>query len=211
MNNALLVIAIMAIAGGLGGLANYLTTQLDDNESHPLLKRVTVGSIAAIVVPAFLTLISSSIIKEQMTATDYFVFAGFCLLAGFSSKAFLTSMSKGLLDRVKSVEERQLTLESEVDPILEKETEIDDDDTTELTGLNLNEVDEKVLDALANTNYTRRYLKGVVSETKHNEQDVFASLQKLKGMELVRQSTNNKSQLFWLTHKGRKTVRDLTS
>lgn len=199
----------MAIAGGLGGLANYLTSQIDDNEANPWQKRVVVGAIAAAVVPAFLTLISSSIIKEQMTSTDYFVFAGFCLLAGFSSKAFLTSMSKGLLDRVKNVEERQSTLELEVDPILEKETEIDEDELSELASLNLIETDKKVLDALANPKFTRRYLKGIVTDTQISQMEVLDSLQKLKDMELVKQRTNNKSELFWLTHKGRKTVRDL--
>lgn len=208
MNNELLVLFIIVVSGGLGGLANYLTTDIEANEVMPLIKRVAVGAIAAVVVPAFLSLISSSTIKDAMTPTDYFVFAGYCLLAGFSSKAFLTSMSKGLVDRLKVVEERQSTLESEVDPILEKETELDDE-AMEVKAFNLSENDQVVLEALGNPKYTRRYLKGIVTETNLEKQEALISLDKLKVMELVRHRTNNNSELFWLTHKGRKTIRDM--
>lgn len=210
MNDEWLVLFIIIVSGGLGGLANYLTTDIEANEVMPLVKRVTVGAIAAVVVPAFLSLISSSTLKDVMNPTDYFVFAGYCLLAGFSSKAFLTSMSKGLVDRLKVVEERQSTLESEVDPILEKETELDDDEAMEVKALNLTEIDQIVLGALGNPKYTRRYLKGIVAETNLDKQEALVSLDKLKAMELVRHKTNNNSELFWLTHKGRKTIRDMT-
>lgn len=198
----------MIITGGLGGLANYLTTQLNDDEKHPMAKRVTVGAIAAVAVPAFLTLISSSIISDSMSQTDYFVFAGFCLLAGFSSKAFLTSMSKGLLDRVKNVEERQSTLESEVEPVLEKETELDEEEASEISALSLTESDKSVLNALANPKYTRRYLTGVVAETKLARSIVLDSLNKLRAQDLVRYRAN-KGELYWLTHFGRRTARDM--
>lgn len=209
VNNEVLVLFIIIVSGGLGGLANYLTTDIENHEERPLFKRVVVGAIAAVVVPAFLNLISSSTISDVMSSTDYFVFAGFCLLAGFSSKAFLTSMSKGLVDRLKSVEERQSTLESEVDPIVEKETELDDDEALEVKSLNLSENDQIVLAALGNPKYTRRYLKGIVAETNLDTQQALLSLEKLKAMELVRHKTNNNSELFWLTQKGRKTIRDI--
>lgn len=197
------IVAIMLIAGGLGGLANYLTTEIEDDEKFPAWRRVIVGAIAAIAVPAFLDMISSEIISGTMKAKDYFVFAGFCLLAGFSSKAFLTSMSKGLLDRVKNMEDRQKSLESEVDPILEKETEPDQDEQSDGLLTDLTEQQKTVLKALANPNYTRRYLKGIISETALDIAEVSHALKQLKNLQLVRHRTNKSSELYWLTQKGR--------
>ncbi len=197
------IVAIMLIAGGLGGLANYLTTEIEDDEKFPAWRRVIVGAIAAIAVPAFLDMISSEIISKDMDVKNYFVFAGFCLLAGFSSKAFLTSMSKGLLDRVKNMEDRQKSLESEVDPILEKETEPDQDEQPDGLLTDLTEQQKTVLKALANPNYTRRYLKGIISETALAITEVSHALNQLKDLQLVRHRTNKSSELYWLTQKGR--------
>jgi hypothetical protein len=135
----------MLASGALGGLANALTTTLNDEESYPILKRIIVGTIASIAVPAFLNMISSSILKEDMSSLDYFIFAGFCLIAGFSSKSFLTSMSKRLVERLNKIENQQDELKSEVAPILDKETEIEDSEIDNQQDFNIEDQDRKVL------------------------------------------------------------------
>lgn len=205
------IVAIMLIAGGLGGLANYLTTEIEDDEKFPAWRRVIVGAIAAIAVPAFLDMISSEIISKDMDVKNYFVFAGFCLLAGFSSKAFLTSMSKGLLDRVKNMEDRQKSLESEVDPILEKETEPDQDQQSGDLVSTLSDEEKEVFKALANPNYSRRYFYGVVTETGLEKLQVNNALKTLKDLDFVRCRTSKGRELFWLTQKGRLSIRKLQS
>ena len=203
MTDLMCMLILMLFAGSLGGLANYLTTEIEDDEQHPLLRRVVVGAIAALAVPVFLKTISSELISESMTLEDHLVFAGFCLLAGFSSKAFLTSMSKGLQDRLKSVEDRQKSLESEVDPILEKETEPAQDEQFDGLLSDLSQHQKTVLNALANPNYTRRYLNGILAETALDIADVNHALNQLKDLQLVRHRNNKNSELYWLTQKGR--------
>ena len=118
-----IVIAIMIGGGSLGGIASYLSSSISKGEERPLLKRVVLGIAAAVVVPLLLSMISSSILSDDSKLMNYFTFASFCVVAGFSSKAFLTSISKRIIERIETVEDRQSELEEEVDPLLVKETE----------------------------------------------------------------------------------------
>lgn len=95
----------MLVAGGLGGLAAFLTS------AKPAAVTVRfgawgfclVGMIAALTVPLFLSLLQSKVLDDVETGENpetYLIFASFCILAGFSAKGFLTSLSDRVINEL---------------------------------------------------------------------------------------------------------------
>src|ERR1700680_3611262 len=100
MCSTLIVILIILGAGILGGVTNYFLIYEFSSEqvSEPLIsekrwvnfwKSVLVSLCAAITVPLFLQIISNNLLQEQANGTlptkNYFILAGFCILAAFFS------------------------------------------------------------------------------------------------------------------------------
>jgi hypothetical protein len=133
MNTAVFVVAFIIVAMGLlGGWAAFLAeVPSDDNvESRraPLRRFLVLGVVAAACVPLFLSLLKSDVVRQIFTARDgagnsvppayesYLIFIGLCLIAAFSARAFITSISKQVMQRL-----------NEVDRKVEKATETADD------------------------------------------------------------------------------------
>ncbi len=98
------LVVIILLCGVIGGIGN--TLRESNVKQKRYLKNIVLGIIAAITVPLFLQLVSSEIIKNIMHnkpeyLTDYFVFAGFCVIASFSSITFLNSVSGRVLQNMK--------------------------------------------------------------------------------------------------------------
>lgn len=195
---------IMIASGVIGGIASYYASDVRPEESSPILKRIGLGVAAAFVVPLFLSMISSSILTNpEQTPTNYLVFAGFCIVAAFSSKAFLTTVSKSILDRVQSVEQKQQDLQSDVEPIIAKETEPEPEELASPFAVELDADENVVLQALANPKYTRRYLKGVAAEANLTEAQVASVLSDLRKKYLAGSKPGRRHELFWITAEGR--------
>ena len=129
---------IMIAAGILGGIINYFFQQeeREEEEQKPsrLTRCVTIGIGASFIVPLFLYIIQSDLIKlENSDTSKIFVFMGFCLLAAIYSRKFLTTISERILkeakdakDKAKEVEEKmaskdiQHSVDSRVLALLEK-------------------------------------------------------------------------------------------
>ena len=83
----LCILTIMLLAGLLGGFASYHLNESDDKST---VKSITLGIVAAMIVPVFLNMISSSLLVEAQKSVDkLFVFLGFCVLASVFSRNFL--------------------------------------------------------------------------------------------------------------------------
>jgi hypothetical protein len=87
----LLILIIMVIAGILGGAANYF---LADRHGEPArrdwLKYPILGIVAALTVPLFLNMISSTLLEGARTKpVDFFAFAGFCLIYVIASRRLI--------------------------------------------------------------------------------------------------------------------------
>jgi len=94
------ILGIIILAGGLGGLVNYFLAQsdrkarrkgadtaLDANEYLTWWQSMIIGVASALLVPLFLSLISSTLLAEAKNdVVKGFVFAGFCLAAGIASR-----------------------------------------------------------------------------------------------------------------------------
>jgi hypothetical protein len=93
------------IAGGLGGIAAFLTTSKTASTQvrFGITGFAMVGIIAAFTVPLFLSLLQSNILSEVKSGENseaYLIFGGFCILAGFSAKAFLSTLSDRVINEL---------------------------------------------------------------------------------------------------------------
>ena len=97
----LILVGIMLGAGGLGGLVNYYLSRSEDSSKSSLKESLILGIAASFLVPLFLQMISSNLLRSGVTVPlDRFVFAGFCLVAAISSKAFMRTISDRVLREV---------------------------------------------------------------------------------------------------------------
>lgn len=123
------VVMIILLGGLLGGTAAYLVDGANRKEAlsamsetrpirdQPLLRFLLLGLIAAACVPLFLSLVKSGLITSIFSVAapgaalvipyeDYLIFAGMCLIAAFSARTFIDSVSRQVLRKVESVEEK---------------------------------------------------------------------------------------------------------
>lgn len=111
------IVAIIAAAGVSGGLVNWAMNRPDGGDSRPWWSHVLTGIAAAFLVPLFLHVVSSDLLLKLLTAKstsvalDGLVFAGFCLAASISSKAFIQTVSKRVL---QMAEEAKKTAEAAI-------------------------------------------------------------------------------------------------
>lgn len=81
-------------------------------ESGSFLTNILIGISATILVPLFLSTISSTLMEDALKSTiKYFVFAGFCLLAAIYSRKFIKSLEEQLLGKkVDDIAKNQKTI-----------------------------------------------------------------------------------------------------
>lgn len=210
MSHIGILIVIMIGSGVLGGVASYLSVDIDPDEKKPALKRVGLGLAAAFIVPLFLNMISSSILADaEKTPINYLVFAGFCIVAAFSSKSFITSISKNILDKIDSVEKKQHELASDLEPIITKETEPEPEAQSSLKNIEVNSDEKKILKALANPKFSRRYLRGIERETGIEDMDAVYCLISLREKGLVHSKKAKRLDIYWLTTIGREYIQSI--
>lgn len=107
------IIATMVGAGVLGGAINtILSRSLPLKDGEPPLPglgaHIVLGVGAALIIPLFLSMISSGLVGDLAKGNELtpelfaklLVLVGFCLLAAISSRAFLQSMTQRLLREV---------------------------------------------------------------------------------------------------------------
>ena len=76
----LMILAIMLVAGLLGGAANYYLAERDERSATDRGKYLVLGVVAALTVPLFLNMMSSTLLEGARTKpVDFFACAGFCL------------------------------------------------------------------------------------------------------------------------------------
>jgi hypothetical protein len=106
----LTLIAIMLSAGAFGGYLNYLHKfDISSNENKGTIikaKYIFLGIGAAFLVPAFLKMIASDLIKNvpSYDQINYLIFAGFCLIAAIFSRRFINTIGERILEVAKQAE-----------------------------------------------------------------------------------------------------------
>src|SRR5574343_1212440 len=101
----LLVLGIMILMGVLGSAANYfLADRQGEPGRHDWIKYPVFGVVAALTVPMFLNMISSTLLEGARTKPiDYYVFAGFCLLYIVASRRLFENIVQRLMGQMEQV------------------------------------------------------------------------------------------------------------
>jgi len=204
-----ILLAVMVASGVLGGLVNYFG-DVQASEKHPLLKRLSAGVAGAFVVPLFLNMISSTLIADSKSdELKLLIVAGFCIIASISSKAFIDSITKRLVNQVEEIGKQQKNLSGEVEPLIQKETEPTTKSTLIAPRYDINSEDKKVLKGLANPKWSLRSLNGISKETGFTDLKCAFILDKLCALGLTAKSTRDNNDRWWLTSEGRSLVLEI--
>jgi hypothetical protein len=132
----IILIIIIVFIGGLAGLSNYLNYSFKiteknkeknkevSNNKFEIWKYIVSGIGASILVPLLLNMLSSNLIKEtkDFEQINYFVFAGFCFVAGYFSERFINSMGAKIL---KDLEETNEKVDKAISTVKDNEEKID--------------------------------------------------------------------------------------
>lgn len=214
MTHTQTIIAIILGAGVLGGLTNfYLSYDFNYKEREAKInffKALLLSTSAAITVPLFLQIISNNLLDKPATETEYpvknyFILAGFCVLAAFYSKRFL----EDLYDRVKKIETKADNAEKKVEQLETNSQELDTPEeiltTRDTTKILIGETEyteeqfKSVFSAIIGSKYTYRTVSGIVKDTKPPlmKEQVIGILNILKTNGLADSRKNKQGHTIW--------------
>lgn len=210
----------MVAAGLLGGAVNHFLSQETDPDQKYFGRNLWVGLAASFMVPLFLNMISSNLIDSirgnATTPGDkskLFVFAGFCLVAAISSRAFIRTLSDRVLREAKEAQQQAreakadvAEVQSVIEPIVAKETESESPaDTASAVSLQttLDDAEKTILRVLATGGWTLRSLSGIAKDSKIDKPTVAQLLERLVDKSLVGRKTGEKAPRWFLTEAGR--------
>ena len=214
----LLILAIMVLAGILGGAANYfLAERQGEAGGRDWIKYPIFGMVAAFTVPLFLNMISSTLLEGARTKPiDYYVFAGFCLLYVVASRRLFENMVQRLMGQIDQVHRdvgqiRQqqrdepviVPLKSEAEPAKAVEP-----DPREALSYN----DVEILRALADGNFVYGNLVSICETTGLSRELVSQRLTVMKAMGVIETRINEKNVLHWfVSTRGKALLADILS
>lgn len=115
------LVIIMIITGAFGGFLNHLhnfdTADNEQQNRRAKYKYIFLGIGSAILVPAFLKMIASDLIKNSKPYDNinYLIFAGFCLVAAIFSKRFINTIGDRILEAAKKAETASKETKKEIE------------------------------------------------------------------------------------------------
>lgn len=198
----LLILAIMVIAGVLGGAANYF---LADRQGEPApsdwIKYPVFGVVAALTVPLFLNMISSTLLEGARTKPiDFYVFAGFCLIYVVASRRLFENIAQRLLGQIEQVRRdvghlKQKQGEQPL-PIAKAEPEVaraPEPDPREVLSYN----DIEILRALSKESFVYGNLAAICERTGLAREFVSQRLTLMKSQGFIETRINDRNVLHW--------------
>jgi hypothetical protein len=211
----LLVLGVMVLMGVLGGAANYF---LADRQGEPArrdwLKYPVFGVVAALTVPMFLNMISSTLLEGARTKPiDYYVFAGFCLLYVVASRRLFENMVQRLMGQIDQVRRdvghlKQQKREEPVMPV-QAAAKVDaepaknsEPDPREVLSYN----DVEILRALSEESFVYGNLAAICDTTGLARELVSQRLTVMKTLGVIETRINEKNVLHWVVSARGKSV-----
>jgi DNA-binding transcriptional ArsR family regulator len=211
----LLILAIMVVAGILGGIANYF---LADRHGEPArrdwVKYPVFGVVAALTVPLFLNMISSTLLEGARTKpVDFYVFAGFCLIYVVASRRLFENMVQRLMGQIDLVrrdvghlkqqqrEEPVAVVKPDAEPI-----RLAEHDPKDVLSYN----DVEILRALAEESFVYGNLVAICESTGLARDFVSQRLSVMKAMGVIETRINDKNVLHWfVSARGKAVLNDI--
>lgn len=211
----LLILAIMVVAGILGGFANYF---LADRQGEPArrdwVKYPVFGVVAALTVPLFLNMISSTLLEGARTKpVDFYVFAGFCLIYVVASRRLFENMVQRLMGQIDQVrrEVGHLKQQKRDEPLIPVRPEAEpiklaEPDPREVLSYN----DVEILRALAEESFVYGNLAAICESTGLARDFVSQRLTTMKAMGVIETRINDKNVLHWfVSARGKAILADI--
>lgn len=212
-NSLFSLVAIILLAGVFGGLLNYYMHAHIDSDNNSMPRSLVAGLFLSALVPFALWVVSRDFLEQTSeSASGLLVFAGLCLLAAWSSRFLITSVTKTIQAESKHARERTdelmielRLLQREFEPFLELETETDEGEDV-ITLAPEDELDvttANVLTALGNGRYIFRSMKGLEQETDLDEHTLGKTLGIIVARDLGGKILSKKGTRWYITQKGR--------
>ncbi|WP_345872244.1 YEATS-associated helix-containing protein [Shewanella algae] len=226
MTHEIIIALIMIITGAVGGAANFLS---DDNlkfECRTIAKSLVLGISASVMVPLFLSMISSNLLVESSTSAEsYFVLAGFCMVASIFSRSFIDGVSSKVLNdlqkKTDNIDKKVENYEEHVKPLIERseEPEIESNEIYDLrvreVAPSLKELDLKIISAIDESKYTIRTAGGIAQQlgmVPNSRETVRQRLRALSDMGVVSElnglDPKSSKPRWYLTNLGRAALRN---
>jgi hypothetical protein len=221
-----IIILIILIIGSLAGLTNFLNYYFKGlvKSNYEVIKYIVSGIGAATLVPLLLNMLSSDLIKDIATfdILNYFVFAGFCFVAGYFSDRFINSIGEKILkdlektnDKVDQVISSTKANEDKIDFIVSAETEIDEIEEQSKIDLrdfkvqtafeddDLKTTMDKILASFIGKKFKFKTIKGISKELNYTEMVTESFLEALQGQGIVKKLISSDGKVLWaLTNLG---------
>jgi len=195
----LLILFIMLAAGALGGAANYfLADRAGGREPgrRDWLKYPLLGVVAALTVPLFLNMISSTLLDgARSKPVDFFAFGGFCLIYVVASRRLLENVAQRLLGQLEQVrrEVGQLQQREEEEAAAARAEPAAEAEPREVLCYN----DVEILRALAEESFVYGNLAAICERTGQGRDLVSQRLAAMKSLGVIETRINDKNILHW--------------
>ena len=204
-SHMLIILAIMLACGLLGGVANYfLSDRQTESGRHDWIKYPVLGVVAALTVPLFLNMMSSTLLEGARTKPlDLYVFAGFCLIYVVASRRLLENVIHRLLaqlDHVKRDMQQIKQQRQELPPIVIREEKAEApaaETKVEIPRETLSYNDIEILRALSEESYVYGNLAALCDKTGLARDLVSQRLTVMKAMGIIETRINEKNVLHW--------------
>lgn len=215
-SHMLLILAIMILCGILGGLANFF---LADRQGPPKpgewRKYPVLGVVAALTVPLFLNMISSTLLEGARTRpVDFFVFAGFCLIYVVASRRLFENVAQRLLGQLDVVKRdmAQLKQQQFEQEALVREDRAERSEPTADPRETLSYNDIEILRALSEESYVYGNLASLCDKTGLARDLVSQRLTVLKNLGILETRINEKNVLHWfVSPRGKQLLSEVLS
>lgn len=201
----LIILGIMIVAGMLGGAANYfLADRQGEAGGRGWQKYIVLGVVAALTVPLFLNMISSTLLEGARTKpVDFYSFAGFCLIYVIASRRLMENVALRLLGQVDAVKrelgqikEKQLVEPVAAQTVVEKAVELPMEQKPEPREV-LSYNDIEILRVLVSESFVYGNLASICERCGLNREFVSQRLAVMKNMGVIETRINEKNVLHW--------------
>ncbi|NER15032.1 hypothetical protein GWK08_16370 [Leptobacterium flavescens] len=228
MNHISILIVLIVAIGGLAGLTNYLLLYYKGmiTQKWEVLRHLLSGIGAAILVPLLLNMMSSDLIRhtDDYDPINYFVFAGFCFVAGYFSDRFINTIGDKILKDIENTRNKADQAlsqvqenEEKVDLLVSNEAEIEEEEVQTEPQIDLagfrsqhqmaDDDAQDQIDGVVNAftgKYKFRTLEGITKELKSTTGVVRSLLEEMEKEGAAKRLTRQDGKTIWgLTHKGK--------
>lgn len=214
MMTVLQVALIILAAGILGGTVNFALARSEASDWKSWAWAVVTGIGAAFLVPLFLNTISSRLLTDLLgndaKPADGFVFAGFCLLGAIVSRAMIQTLAQRVLQVAETALAEVAELQQEVAPIIDKETELEDEAQAGegIGDLSLTDEVTAVLKALEHHRFSLRSATGIARDVGRKRTEVVDDLGALVAEGLAAEVQGKKGLRWAVGPRGRAYLAD---